>query len=131
MTYKIAIASLVSILLLWTAACGPERGVTVGVTGEEECPEGAACAPENPEVVPDVRGMHLNAACPAMSEAGYAGGVRMIIEDSDEPAGTVLRLETDPGTHASEGQVIMMHVAAPVSINRLPHGCVSRIPGTF
>jgi hypothetical protein len=116
--------ALLTLLLLSLAACG-------AATGEEECPEGAACAPENPEPVPDVVGMRLKSACPVMSEAGYSGGVRKIIDRSEERAGTILRLETDPGTRASEGEVIMMHVAGPVSGGELPQGCVSRIPGTF
>ena len=103
----------------------------MGVTSEEECPEGAACAPRNPESVPEVLGMTLTSACPMMSGAGYQGGVRKVIDDSDQLAGTILKLETEPGTRAYQGEVIMMHVAGPVSVEHLPQGCVSRIPGAF
>jgi hypothetical protein len=101
---------------------------TGGTGGEREC---GACAPTNPQVVPDVVGTKLGRACARLAAKGYGGGVREIVSNSGEPKRTILRLETRAGTHGGLGQIIMMHVAGPLSLHRLPRGCFSRIPGTF
>lgn len=98
MKARIAIAALA---VLGAVACG---GPTTGGSGEDECAEGAVCAPENPEPVPDVVGMRLGSACLVMTEADYHGGVRKIINNSDAPSGTILRLETAAGTRASQAE---------------------------
>ncbi len=82
-------------------------------------------------MIPDVIGKRLERACPAMSAAGYSGGIRAVLKRGHSLAGSVLSLGTPAGTHGFEGEVIMMKVAGPVDLKRLPRGCVSRLPGTF
>jgi hypothetical protein len=102
-----------------------------GTGGQGECGANAACAPTNPHRVPDVVGAKLGSACAQLAARGYGGGVREIVLNSGEPRRTILRLETRAGTQGGLGQIIMMHVAGPLSLHSLPRGCFSRIPGTF
>ena len=100
--------------------CAAEAG------DEEECGGNGACALRNDKPVPDVVGMHLRKACPALDRNGYKGGVKRIVEGQAK-AGTVLELGVKPGKRTFEGAIIMMDVAAPVRLRSLPQGCVSRL----
>jgi hypothetical protein len=95
-------------------------------------PGDSSFATKNRHRVPDVSGMALPDACGMLSRKAYHGGVREIVDRSDAPPETVLGiLEMKPGMRGGDGQVIMLRVAGPLSIENLPRGCVSRVPGTF
>jgi hypothetical protein len=102
-------------------------GMACGLSGGDPCEGSGACAPKNSQRIPNVIGMGLKQACPALKAKGYSGGVRRIIPELKAPAHSVLSLGTTPGTHGFEGQVIMMDISGGGTLSKLPKGCVSRL----
>jgi hypothetical protein len=102
------------------ASCGLSAGE------EPECPTDAACAARNPEAVPKVVGLPLEKACRALTQAGYNGGVKTVLERNGRDSTLVVSQGTQAGKKGYEGDVIMLSVSRPLKLTNLPRGCVDR-----